>query len=121
MPSDANFGAAAGRQRQIVAGQNATIQVDGQQITNPSNTIDNVIPGVTLNLLNQNPGTTINLNVNYDTTTIANNIQNFVTQYNSVMSYISTQDSYNTNTNQTGGVLFGDGTLMSINNDLMSA
>jgi flagellar hook-associated protein 2 len=37
------------------------------------------------------------------------------------MSYISTQSSYDTTTNTTGGVLFGDGTLLSVKSDLTSA
>jgi len=37
------------------------------------------------------------------------------------MSYISKQFSYDTTTNTTGGVLFGDGTLLSVKSDLTSA
>ena len=105
----------------MVAGQDATVNIDGVNVTKSSNTIDDVIPGVTLNLLNADNNTTINLNVTRDIDTIKKNIQSFVTDYNNVMSYISTQSSYDTTTNTTGGVLFGDGTLLSVKSDLTSA
>jgi flagellar hook-associated protein 2 len=104
----------------IIPGQDATINIDGVTVTKTSNTIDDVIPGVTLNLLNADNNTTINLNVTRDTDTIKKNIQNFVTDYNNVMSYISKQFSYDTTTNTTGGVLFGDTTLLSVKSDLTS-
>ncbi|MGZ3597207.1 MAG: flagellar filament capping protein FliD [Syntrophales bacterium] len=106
----------------IVPAQDATVNIDGVDVTKSSNTIDDVIPGVTLNLLNADNGsTTINLNVTRDTDTVKKNIQSFVTDYNNVMSYISKQSSYDTTTNTTGGVLFGDGTLLSVKSDLTSA
>ena len=106
----------------IVDGQDATVKIDGVTVTKSSNNIDDVIPGVTLNLLNADNGsTTINLNVTRDTDTIKKNIQSFVTDYNNVMSYINKQFSYDTTTKTTGGILFGDGTLLSVKSDLTSA
>ncbi|MGA2331129.1 MAG: flagellar filament capping protein FliD, partial [Syntrophales bacterium] len=115
------FGAFGAASAVMVAGKDATVEVEGVPVTKSSNTIDDVIPGVTLNLLKADNSTTINLNVTHDTDTIKNNIQTFVTDYNNVMSYISTQSSYDTTTNTTGGVLFGDGTLLSVKSDLTSA
>jgi len=105
----------------IVPSQDASVNIDGVLVNKSSNTIDDVIPGVTLNLLAADNGaTTINLNVTRDTDTIKKNIQSFVTDYNSVMSYISKQFSYDTTTKTTGGILFGDGTLASVKSDLTS-
>ncbi|HVO65642.1 MAG TPA: flagellar filament capping protein FliD [Syntrophales bacterium] len=104
----------------IIDGQDSTVNIDDVAVHNSSNTIDDVIPGVTLNLLHADNDTTINLNVTRDTDTIKKNIQTFVTDYNNVMSYISKQFSYDTTTKTTGGVLFGDGTLLSVKSDLTS-
>ncbi len=112
-----NFGAASAV---MVAGQDASVQVDGVPVTSSSNTLDNVIPGVTLNLLKADNSTTLKLNVTEDTSALMTLINNFVTAYNAVASTISTQDSYNTTTNATGGVLFGDNTLLNVKSDLTS-
>ena len=116
---DADFGAAAARQRQVVAGEDATVVVDGVSITKASNTIDDVITGVTMNLLKED-GSTITLNVARDISAIKDKITSFVSAYNDVSSYIKTQSSYDTKTNKTGGVLFGDGTISSVKSDLTS-
>ncbi len=114
------FSSAAARKRQIVAGEDATILVDGAEVTRSSNTIGDVISGVTLNLLKESAATTITLNVNLDTDKIKSNVQDFVTKYNDVRSYINTQFKYDTTTNTKGGVLFGDGTLATVKSDLLS-
>jgi flagellar hook-associated protein 2 len=111
--ADADFGAASARLRQIIAGEDATIEIDGVAVTNASNTIKAVIAGTTLNLVKED-ATTVNLTIGRDLTAIKNNINNFVTKYNEVMSYINTQFSYNSEEKKTGGVLFGDGTLSSV-------
>ena len=115
-----DFGAFGDASAVLVAGQDAAVEVDGVPVTSSSNTIDNVIPGVTLNLLKADNSTTINLNVTQDTNAIKTLINNFVTAYNAVASTISTQDSYNTTTNTTGGVLFGDNTLLNVKSALTS-
>ena len=107
--------------QEIQPGKDVSISVDGQTVSESSNTIDDVIPGVTLNLLQADTGTTVTLNVSRDLTSIMNNIQSFVSAYNNVISSINTQNSYDTTTNQTGGVLFGDGTLASIKDDMNGA
>ncbi|HET6461641.1 MAG TPA: flagellar filament capping protein FliD [Syntrophales bacterium] len=114
------FGAFGAASAVMVAGKDATVEVEGVPVNKSSNTIDDIIPGVTLNLLQADNSTTINLNVAHDIDTIKSNISNFVTAYNSVASYIRTQNSYNTTSNTTGGVLFGDGTLASVKSDLTS-
>ncbi|RJQ51091.1 MAG: flagellar hook protein [Desulfobacteraceae bacterium] len=115
-----NFAAADERIREIVEGADALIEVDGVDITDSSNTIDDVITGVTLNLLQAQDQTTITLNIAHDVDTIKTNISDFVDQYNSVISYINTQFDYDEEEQSTGGVLFGDGTLSSVKSDLIS-
>jgi len=117
---DDNFGAASTRKRQIVAGEDAVVEVDGVEVTSSDNTIDDVIPGVTLNLIKEDPATTVTLNVNPDLESIKGSIKDFVDKYNAVMSTINTQSSYDTESQKTGGVLFGDGTLSSVKADLTS-
>jgi len=109
-----------GSDREMVAGNDATLSVDGLQVTSSDNTVEDVIAGVTLNLLKSDTDTTITLNIDHDIPTIKTNIQDLVDKYNDVMSYINTQFSYDEEEETTGGVLFGDGTLRSVKSDLTS-
>jgi flagellar hook-associated protein 2 len=108
------------RKREIVAGQDASLTVDGEKITSASNTIADSLPGVTLNLQKADNKTTVTLNVERDVGAINNKIKSFVSSYNAVASYIIKQQTYDSTNQTTGGVLFGDGTLSSIKTDLSS-
>ncbi|MEN6317573.1 MAG: flagellar filament capping protein FliD [Syntrophaceae bacterium] len=104
----------------VVDGENASITVDGEDISQSSNTVDDVITGVSIDLLKADTNTTVTLNINRDIDAIKTKINDFVSAYNTVSSYINTQNSYDTTTKKAGGVLFGDGTLYSIKSDLTS-
>ncbi len=108
------------RKRELVAGSDASINVDGVTKTSSDNAVDDVIPGVTLNLVKADADTTITLNVDRDVDAIMEKISTFVDAYNTVSSYIHQQQSYDTDKQQAGGVLFGDGTLSSVKSDLSS-
>ena len=107
-----------GRSMQLAAGEDAEIVVDNVVITNSSNTISSVITGVTLNLVGEDTDTTVTLKVERDIDTIMETISTFVDSYNEVISYICQQQSYDEDEEETGGVLFGDGTLSSVKSDL---
>jgi len=117
--TDGDLGSAASiRRRQITAGADASLTVDGEDITRTSNTIDDVITGVTLNLAKADPETTVSLDIVRDIDAVMTKISAFVTSYNSVFSYIGAQSSYDAVNKKAGGVLFADGTLFSVKNDL---
>jgi flagellar hook-associated protein 2 len=108
------------RKRELVAGADASITVDGITKTSSDNAVDDVISGVTLNLTKADPDTTITLDIDRDVDTIMGKISDFVDAYNQVSSYINQQQSYDTDKQQPGGILFGDGTLSSVKSDLSS-
>jgi len=108
------------RKRELVAGADASIIVDGVTTTSADNTVDGVLPGVTLNLLKADADTTITLNVDRDLDAIMEKISAFVDTYNEVMTYIHQQQSYDNDDEETGGTLFGDGTLSSVKSDITS-
>ncbi len=71
----------------------AQLTVDGVGITRDSNTISDVLKGITLNLVGQqasgaNP---VNLVVSADTDAISAEVQNFVTNYNTLLSYLNSE------------------------------
>lgn len=108
------------RKREVVAGEDATITVDGIEVTSSDNTIDDVLNGVNINVKDADESTTITLNIERDLSGISDKIQSFVDSYNEVSSYIKEQQTYDTENEEAGGVLFGDGTLSSVKSDLSS-
>ncbi len=106
---------------QITAGRDAQVSIDGVTITRSSNLIEGVIEGVTLNLLKADADTTVTLSVDRDTDSVMNDIKSLVAAYNEVAEYINKQRSYDEESGKTGGVLFGDGTLASVRNDLTNS
>ncbi len=78
----------------------AQMTVDGVGVTRDSNTVSDVLPGVTLNLVGQqasgdNP---VSLSVSADTNAISTNVQNFVTNYNTALSYLNSETAINAST-----------------------
>jgi flagellar hook-associated protein 2 len=119
LDTDNNLGAISTiRARQIQAGTNAGITVDGVTVTPSSNTVDDVITGVTLKLKKIAADTTVTLSVARDYAKIKETIGGFVTAYNDLIDAVNVQSSYDSDKQETGGVLFGDSTLRSIKKSL---
>ncbi|MGI9519862.1 MAG: flagellar filament capping protein FliD [Pirellulaceae bacterium] len=89
-------------------------------ITKATNTIDDVIQGMTLNLVSANPDTPITISVERDTESARSAIEGFVASFNTVMSYIDDQTSYNTETDE-AGLLIGSSSVNTIRDQLRSA
>lgn len=104
---------------EIQAGADASFAVDGVAVTRSSNTVSDMITGVTLNLKGADPATTLTVNVNRDYEGLEEQITEFVTAYNELMDTINEQLTYNTATQEPGGPLFGDSTLRSLKTSLV--
>jgi flagellar hook-associated protein 2 len=104
---------------EIQAGKDAQLKVDGMSLTRSSNTITDLLSGITLNLKKAEPGTTITLSINRDLDSVSSLIKGFVDQYNQVRDFIQTQSTYKQGSGQSNGVLFGDSTLNSVKSDLV--
>ena len=120
MNGDAAFTDASSRKREVVAGEDATVEIDGTTVTSSTNIIEDVIAGVTLNIAKEDSTTNITLSVDRDVSGIKGKVQDFVDQYNTAMTYINNQFAYNEDAEEAGGILFGDGTLRSVKSDLTS-
>ncbi len=88
------------------AAQNAQVRVDGYPpgswIQRSTNTITDVIPGVSLSLLNTSPTTPVQVTVNDDTSSMQKKVESMVEKYNDVISYIKDQTKYDTSTGESG-------------------
>ncbi len=85
-----------------VGGTNADISINGIPYASTTNTVTGAIPDVTLNLVSADEDTPVTITVGPDTTSITNSIDNFVTEYNTVIGDINTQFAVNAATNEQG-------------------
>ena len=99
-------------------GVNAALFVDGVPIDSSSNTVKNVIPGVTLNLLSPT-SSPVSLQVNSNTSEATTAINDFVSAYNAVVSSINSQNSYSA-TSRTAGTLMGDSSVELVQSTLLA-
>ncbi|MBC7341679.1 MAG: flagellar filament capping protein FliD [Clostridia bacterium] len=97
----------------VVFPENASFIVNGITIERSSNTVTDVIPGVTLNLVGADGNRTVTLTIAYNTQKAKDAIKAFVDQYNSVMSLIAGKMGDK-------GELQGDLALMDIKQNLWS-
>ncbi|MCS4502802.1 flagellar filament capping protein FliD [Arhodomonas aquaeolei] len=89
--------------------EDAVIQVDGQTATRSSNSIDDVIPGVTIDLASSAPGETQTLTVGRDDSGVKSALEDMVKGYNTLMQTISQLTSYDKASGE-ASVLLGDAT-----------
>lgn len=87
------------------AAAEAHIIVDNIDIYSDSNTLDEAIPGLTLDLTQAEADTTTTVSVSLDEDAIKSQINSFVSGYNSIMSFIGAQSA---SEESSGGVLGGD-------------
>ena len=102
-----------------VGGTNATITINGIPYASSTDTVTGAIPDVTLNLVSADSATPVQLTVGPDTAAIANSINNFITEYNTVIGDINTQFAVNSSSN-TQGPLGSDTYLRDLQASLLS-
>lgn len=100
-----------------VAAQDAIIRKDGIDIPRASNTVDDVIDGVTLSLVAAKPGTTVNIGSSRPTTAITQAVTDFVDAYNELKTQISSATSAGTSSD-TAGALYGHAALRTMERQL---
>lgn len=81
----------AGRNRELAAGQDAMVKVDGVVMTRSSNTVADAISGVTLNLLNAEAGTAIDLKVTRNDDDGVKAVKAFADAYNAAVKFFDEQ------------------------------
>lgn len=97
-------------------GADATLTVNGIAITSASNTLVDVVDGLTLNLL-KTTASPVDVAVAVDTETVKTRITEFVTAFNDLANFMRTQMAYNPDS-KTGGALQGDRSAVSLLNQL---
>ena len=107
------------RSDQIQDGQTARIEIGSLDITRPSNTFAEVIPGVKVDLL-ADPEVPVTVTAGRDVDAAVEAIQLMVDELNATLELLQAETDYNAEA-QTGGKLVGDSTARSLISSLQSA
>lgn len=88
---------------------NASFTVDGTTFARSGNSVNDVIPGVTLDLLASTSGSTASISISRDNATVKNKISSFVENYNTVRSKLNLLSNA-----EQGGAMRSDSVFKSI-------
>lgn len=105
--ADGNISGGIANMMQSQVAKNASLIVDGLAVTKSSNTLTDVIEGVSITLKKDSGGSTVSLNVTKDIDMAKVKINGFVNSYNSIMATIKDLTS-------TQGSIGSDATISSI-------
>lgn len=90
-PLGATTTSVVGRNRELQAGRDAVIRVDGQEFVRTSNNITDAISGVNLNLLTAEPGTAIDVTIDRDVKGATDAVKAFRDSYNEIRKFFDEQ------------------------------
>lgn len=99
------------------AATNAQLKVDGVTVTRSSNTVSDVLSGVTLNLKSVTNGS-VSLGLTRDNTALKTKMDTFVTAYNDAMTIFSAVSDPKSTLETYGATLVGDSTVRSLRQQL---
>src|SRR5690606_37245083 len=97
---------------QTIAAADAQMKVNGVLLTRSTNTVENVVDGLTFNLTDVGKST---VKVEQDTAAVAERVQAFVDKFNELQNTIRELSSFDSETGQ-GSILTGDSTVRNIQN-----
>ncbi|WP_303292753.1 flagellar filament capping protein FliD [Marinobacter sp. ST-43] len=115
--SQFSFGGGASNLEETVQAKDALLEVNGIAISRPTNRVEGVVDGVVFDV--KTVGTT-SVNVARDSDAVAGRVQDFVDKFNALRGIIQQASGYNADAG-VGGVLSGDSSVRSIQNDLRSS
>ena len=104
---------------QLVEAKNALLTVDGVSISKSSNTLSDVIQGITLNL-KAVTSSSATMSVATDTTTIQASVQSFIDAYNKLNTSLTSLTKFVEGGSSSNGPLLGDSTARDISVKLKS-
>lgn len=105
--------ASSNNMTQMTAAKNALLNVDGMSISKASNTVSDVIQGVTLTLKSVTSASNT-LSVGTDTDTIQSSVQSFVDAYNALNTSMRNLTKFVSAGSSSNGALLGDSTARNI-------
>lgn len=110
-------GSGVSNMTQQTAALDAIIKVDGQSVTRSSNSINDAIAGVTIDLNAAEVGTVFDINIDLDTDSVREAVSGFVEAYNSLQTVMKDLGKFDPES-QVAGALIGDSSLRNIQNQI---
>lgn len=104
---------------EVTSAQNAIFKVDGIAVSKATNTITDVIQGVTLNLAKTNIGVPTNITVARDTAAVTAGVEAFVKAYNDITKIFKEATAYDPTTKQ-AAILNGESSVRAIESQVRS-
>ncbi len=98
---------------EIDAALDAQFTLEDFALTRPTNSIDDVVPGLSLELLAADPETTVTLTVSPYYSDAVEAVASFVSKYNEIMDMLNAGLSYDVET-ETGGEFFGEAAIVNL-------
>lgn len=102
---------------EITQALDAQIKIDGLDVTSDSNTVDDAIAGVTLNLVGADVGVTTRITVENDKAAVVAQFDAFINTYNELIDTFDTLTTFNAEA-ETATALFGDSVIRSVRSQL---
>lgn len=99
------------------AATDAEVTIDGMTVTRSSNSLDDVISGVSIELLAADADKHLTLSVTPSVESVVSSVQTFVNAYNSLASMLSEAQAFDQETGE-GGLLFGDAAILRLEEGL---
>ena len=97
--------------------ENGLVKIDGFEIEIPDNTIEDLVPGLTLNIKQAAPGKVVSLTVKEDVQVISGKVKGFVETMNEVLTFLQGQSKLTKDTDTTK-TLGGDSMIRGVENQL---
>jgi flagellar hook-associated protein 2 len=119
-----NLNSVLGSFATVQSGADARIHI-GQgpgayDVTSPTDSISNLLPGVSVSLLSADPNTTVTVSVVQDAGALADKVASLVDAANQAVSFINSNSTYDSDTKKAGALL-ADGTARSLADQVYSA
>lgn len=105
---------------QVAAAQDAVVHVDGITRTSSSNTLTDLVDGITMTLTKAKPGEAFTLDVGSDASTLKASMLGFISAYNTALGALRTQSAAG-GEGKTAGPLSGDAAPRAITSALRNA
>jgi flagellar hook-associated protein 2 len=116
-PDAANLAQSANN---ISVGTNAIAIIDGLEVERATNDFNDVIAGVSITAEHADPALTISFSAEANKPAIKKKVQDLVTAYNAVITFINQQNTFSKDAGA-GGVLFGDSLLSNVRSQIHGA
>ncbi len=102
---------------ELQAAQDSQFAIDGVAMTRSTNAVDDAIDGVQLQLVAATGGTPTQVSVAWNVEAAVTEVEQMVSYYNSLASFINTNQAFNTDTD-TGGAFLGNMAVMNVESAL---